>query len=81
MCPPERRSLDAIHLASARTPRRKLKALVCYDVRLAEPAAWCGAPVASPSWGAGRRRSRGLRAGFRDGPVGAGVEDPSAVAA
>ena len=47
--PPELRSLDAIHLASARTLGRKLEALVTYDQRLAGAAAWYGVPVVSPS--------------------------------
>lgn len=47
--PPELRSLDAIHLASARTLGRKLEALVTYDQRLADAAAWYGMPVVSPS--------------------------------
>ncbi len=38
--PPELRSLHAIHLASTRTLGRELEALVCYDMRLAEAAAW-----------------------------------------
>jgi predicted nucleic acid-binding protein len=49
MSPPELRSLDAIHLASARTLGRKLEALVTYDQRLAGAAAWYGMPVVSPS--------------------------------
>jgi uncharacterized protein len=49
MRPPELRSLDAIHLASARTLGRKLEALVTYDQRLAGAAAWYGMPVVSPS--------------------------------
>jgi predicted nucleic acid-binding protein len=49
MSPPELRSLDAIHLASARTLGRKLEALVTYDQRLAGAAAWHGLPVVSPS--------------------------------
>jgi predicted nucleic acid-binding protein len=47
--PPELRSLDAIHLASARTLGRKLEALVTYDQRLAGAASWYGVPVVSPS--------------------------------
>jgi uncharacterized protein len=46
--PPELRSLDAIHLASARTIGTKLEALVTYDQRLAGAAAWYGMPVVSP---------------------------------
>lgn len=49
MTSPELRSLDAIHLASARTLGRKLEALVTYDQRLASAAAWYGVPVVSPS--------------------------------
>jgi uncharacterized protein len=49
MSPPELRSLDAIHLASARTLGTKLEALVTYDQRLAGAAAWYGMPVVSPS--------------------------------
>jgi uncharacterized protein len=49
MHPPELRSLDATHLASARTLGRKLEALVTYDQRLAGAAAWYGMPVVSPS--------------------------------
>jgi predicted nucleic acid-binding protein len=48
MSPPELRSLDAIHLASARTLGRKLEAMVTYDQRLAGAAAWYGMPVVSP---------------------------------
>jgi len=47
--PPELRSLDAIHLASARTMGRKLEAMITYDQRLAGAAAWYGLPVVSPS--------------------------------
>lgn len=49
MRPQELRSLDAIHLASARTLGRKLEAVVTYDQRLAGAAAWYGMPVVSPS--------------------------------
>ena len=49
MRPPELRSLDAIHLASARTLGRKLEALVTYDQRLGGAAAWYGITVVSPS--------------------------------
>jgi|SRR5215472_10397044 len=48
MSPTELRSLDAIHLASARTLGTKLEALVTYDHRLAGAAAWYGMPVVSP---------------------------------
>ncbi len=46
--PPELRSLDAIHLATARAMGTNLLALVTYDARLADAAAWYGMPVASP---------------------------------
>jgi uncharacterized protein len=46
--PPELRSLDAIHLAAARTIGANLSALVTYDQRLADAAGWYGIPVASP---------------------------------
>jgi uncharacterized protein len=46
--PPELRSLDAIHLATARSLGTDVAALVTYDQRLAEAAAWYGMPVASP---------------------------------
>jgi len=49
MRPPELRSLDAVHLASARTIGRKLEAMVTYDQRLADAAAWYGVPVVGPS--------------------------------
>ena len=49
MRPPELPSLDAVHLASARTMGRKLQAMVTYDQRLAGAAAWYGMPVVSPS--------------------------------
>jgi len=49
MRPPELPSLDAVHLASARTMGRKLEAMVTYDQRLAGAAAWYGMPVVSPS--------------------------------
>jgi predicted nucleic acid-binding protein len=47
--PPELRSLDAIHLATARTLGTNLGALVTYDQRLAGAAAWHGIPVVSPA--------------------------------
>lgn len=43
------RSLDAIHLATARSLGTNLAALVTYDQRLAGAAAWYGIRVASPS--------------------------------
>lgn len=46
--PTELRSLEAIHLASARTLGTKLEALVTYDQRLAGAAAWYGMPVVAP---------------------------------
>jgi predicted nucleic acid-binding protein len=46
--PPELRSLDAIHLATARALGSNLAALVTYDRRLADAAAWYGIPVISP---------------------------------
>jgi predicted nucleic acid-binding protein len=46
--PPELRSLDAIHLATARTVGTSLSALVTYDQRLADAASWHGIPVANP---------------------------------
>jgi predicted nucleic acid-binding protein len=46
--PPELRSLDAIHLATARSLGTNLAALVTYDQRLAGAAAWYGMPVVSP---------------------------------
>jgi predicted nucleic acid-binding protein len=47
--PPELRSLDAIHLATARALGTNLSALVTYDERLAEAASWYGMQVVSPS--------------------------------
>ncbi|MHB8620245.1 MAG: type II toxin-antitoxin system VapC family toxin [Chloroflexota bacterium] len=46
--PPELRSLDAIHLATARSVADHLAAFVTYDARLAAAAAWHGLPVVSP---------------------------------
>lgn len=43
------RSLDAIHLASARLVRDDLAALVTYDARLAGAAAQAGLQVAAPA--------------------------------
>lgn len=45
--PPELRTLDAIHLAAARTALT-LRALVTYDTRLAEAAEKIGLRVAAP---------------------------------
>jgi predicted nucleic acid-binding protein len=46
--PPTLRTLDAIHLASARELGSELEALVTYDVRLADAARSLGLPVVSP---------------------------------
>lgn len=46
--PPELRSLDAVHLATARALGTRLSALVTYDQRLADAARWYGMPVVSP---------------------------------
>jgi predicted nucleic acid-binding protein len=46
--PPELRSLDAIHLAAARSLGTELSALVTYDARLAQAATWYGLPVLTP---------------------------------
>ena len=46
--PPELRSLDAIHLATARALGTNLSALVTYDQRLYDAAGWYGIPVVSP---------------------------------
>jgi uncharacterized protein len=47
--PPELRSLDAIHLASASAVAQSITAFVVYDVRLASAAGELGLPVASPA--------------------------------
>lgn len=47
--PPELRSLDAIHLASALELGDALDAFVTYDERLAEAATMLGLPVVAPS--------------------------------
>jgi len=47
--PPELRSLDCLHLATARCLGAHLSAFVTYDERLAEAARWYGLPVTSPS--------------------------------
>lgn len=47
--PLDLRSLDAIHLATARSLGTNLAALVTYDQRLAGAAARYGMPVVSPS--------------------------------
>ena len=46
--PPELRSLDAIHLATARSLGPRLSAFVTYDERQVAAALWYGLPVASP---------------------------------
>jgi uncharacterized protein len=46
--PPELRSLDAIHLATARALGTNLSALVTYDERLADAAGWYGIQVVTP---------------------------------
>jgi hypothetical protein len=47
--PPALRSLDAIHLATARQLGAELRALVTYDDRMAEAAAGLGFRVVHPS--------------------------------
>jgi len=49
MLPAELRSLDAIHLASARQLGSSVKQIVTYDERMAEAARTGGWSVASPS--------------------------------
>lgn len=49
MMPPELRSLDAIHLASARALGAGLRCIVTYDARMAEAARAIGATVACPT--------------------------------
>lgn len=48
MDPPELRSPDAIHLASARELGAAVKQIVTYDERMADAARACGWSVASP---------------------------------
>jgi predicted nucleic acid-binding protein len=48
MEPPELRSLDAIHLATASQLGAALKRVVTYDARMAEAARALGWPVSSP---------------------------------
>jgi predicted nucleic acid-binding protein len=48
MMPPELRSLDAVHLASARELGGSLRCIVTYDVRMADAAGAIGCTVASP---------------------------------
>jgi len=47
--PPNLRTLDAVHLASALALDRELDAFVTYDRRLAEAADLVGLPVTSPA--------------------------------
>lgn len=47
--PRELRSLDAIHLATARSLGDHIRALVTYDERLANAARWHGLKVESPA--------------------------------
>ena len=47
--PPELRTLDAVHLASAKALGNELAAVVTYDVRMAAAAARLGLPVEAPS--------------------------------
>src|ERR1039458_902389 len=49
LAPPQMRSLDAIHLASALSLGTELGVLVAYDERLVTAAVTQGIPVASPS--------------------------------
>lgn len=49
MQPPELRSLDAIHLASARSLGSSVRQIVTYDERMAEAARVGGWSVAAPS--------------------------------
>jgi hypothetical protein len=47
--PPELRSLDSLHLATALALGPRLGAFVTYDERLADAARWYGLPVTTPS--------------------------------
>jgi predicted nucleic acid-binding protein len=47
--PPELRSLDSLHLATALSLGPHLAAFVTYDERLADAARWYGLPVTTPS--------------------------------
>ena len=47
--PPELRSLDAVHLASARTLENELEVLVTYDQSMIGAARAAGISVASPA--------------------------------
>lgn len=46
--PPQLRTLDAVHLASARAIGTNLGAVVTYDLRMAAAARFYGMPVLSP---------------------------------
>jgi len=46
--PPDLRTLDAVHLAAARTVAAQLGALVTYDERMAVSGAALGLPVVAP---------------------------------
>jgi predicted nucleic acid-binding protein len=48
MVPAELRSLDAIHLASARELGSSVRQIITYDERMADAARGCGWAVASP---------------------------------
>lgn len=54
--PPEVRTLDALHIASA-SELTDLEAIVTYDLRMMSAAAGYGLPVASPGAGQPRRLS------------------------
>lgn len=47
--PPELRTLDAIHLATALSAGDRIGAVLTYDVRLAEACAAVGLPVVAPA--------------------------------
>lgn len=47
--PPDLRTLDAIHLAAARSVVSQLEALVTYDARMAEAGVALGLPVEAPA--------------------------------
>lgn len=49
LTPPELRSLDAIHLASARELGASLRCIVTYDVRMADAARAIGCTVVGPA--------------------------------
>ena len=49
LLPPDLRSLDAIHLASARLLGRDLRSIVTYDRRMVDAARQVGLSTASPS--------------------------------